>query len=141
MSTFTQIKQIHTLKNIIGLDDDLYREMLASFDVYSSKNLTVAEAQIFIEILNDKVKNIAKRNLKYEEFDGRDKKMATPLQLRKIEFAWEEIKTERTKAKSLREFLQTQFHVDDVRFMTKAKASRIIAVMEKIKLNQCLKVI
>lgn len=26
MSTSLQIKQIHTLKNILGLDDDLYRE-------------------------------------------------------------------------------------------------------------------
>ena len=33
MSTSLQIKQIHTLKNILGLDDDLYREMLASFGV------------------------------------------------------------------------------------------------------------
>ena len=40
MSTSLQIKQIHTLKNILGLDDDLYREMLASFGVYSSKKLT-----------------------------------------------------------------------------------------------------
>ena len=37
MSTSLQITQIHTLKNILGLDDDLYREMLASFGVYSSK--------------------------------------------------------------------------------------------------------
>ena len=37
MSTFTQIKQIHILKNLIGLEEDLYREMLASFGVYSSK--------------------------------------------------------------------------------------------------------
>ena len=28
MSTSLQIKQIHTLKNILGLDDDLYREIL-----------------------------------------------------------------------------------------------------------------
>ena len=56
MSTQLQIKQIHTLKNILGLDDDLYRDMLASFDVCSSKSLTETEANIFISILNDKVK-------------------------------------------------------------------------------------
>ena len=55
MSTFTQIKQIHILKNLIGLEEDLYREMLASFGVYSSKNLTETEASIFIDILNEKV--------------------------------------------------------------------------------------
>ena len=67
MSTISQIKQIHTLKNILGLDDDLYRDMLASFDVYSSKNLTITEAAIFINILKDKVKSSSKNcNRKYE---------------------------------------------------------------------------
>lgn len=143
MSTFSQIKQIHTLKNILGLDDELYRDMLASFDVCSSKNLTVTEAQIFIEILNDKISG-ANINCfkKYDDLSGRDSVMATPKQLRKLEVSWADICEERTEAgirKSLREFVKKQFHVDDIRFMTKSKASRIIAVLEKIKVNQCLK--
>lgn len=145
MSTVSQIKQIHTLKNILGLDDDLYRDMLASFDVCSSKNLTVTEAAIFISILNDKVK-ITGRNCskKYDEFAGRDTKMATPRQLRKLEASWADICTETTEdgiKKSLREFVKKQFRVEDIRFMTKSKASRIIAIFEKIKINQCLKAI
>lgn len=36
------------------MDDDLYREMLMSFDVQSSKNLTFTEAGIFIEILEER---------------------------------------------------------------------------------------
>ena len=145
MSTISQIKQIHTLKNILGLDDDLYRDMLASFDVYSSKNLTITEAAIFINILKDKVKSSSKNcNRKYEEFEGRDIKMATPRQLRKLEASWADICTETTEERikrSLGEFLKKQFHVDDIRFMTKNKASRIIAIFEKIKINQCLKAI
>ena len=61
MSTSLQIKQIHTLKNILGLDDDLYREMLASFGVYSSKKLTETEANILIEILQDNAQQIEKQ--------------------------------------------------------------------------------
>lgn len=145
MSTVLQIKQIHTLKNILGLDDDLYRDMLASFDVCSSKNLTVTEAAIFISILNDKVK-ATNRNCtkKYDEFIGRDSKMATPRQLRKLEASWADICTETSEEdikKALRDFVKKQFRVDDIRFMTKAKAARIIAVFEKIKVNQCLKAI
>jgi hypothetical protein len=34
MSTTYQIKKIHTLKNILGLDDDTYRQMLLSFEEY-----------------------------------------------------------------------------------------------------------
>ena len=51
MATISQIRKIHTLKNVIGLEDDLYREMLMSFGVQSSKNLTYTEAIIFTEIL------------------------------------------------------------------------------------------
>ena len=71
MSTVYQIKKIHTLKNILGLDDDLYRDMLASFGVCSSKNLTQAEAQIFIEILQEKV-NVLKNNI-YKKYDKEHK--------------------------------------------------------------------
>lgn len=142
MSTFAQIKQIHILKNILGLEDDLYRDILASFGVGTSKDLTITEAQILIEIFSEKLQYVKTNpTKKYDDFTGRDSDMATPPQLRKIEVLWEEIQTKKTRQKNLRQFLQTQFHVDDIRFMTKVKASRIIAVMEKIKLNQCLKAI
>ena len=86
MSTSLQIKQIHTLKNILGLDDDLYREMLASFGVYSSKKLTETEANILIEILQDKTKKLKlAKPKKYDDLSERDSKISTPLQLRKIE--------------------------------------------------------
>ena len=89
MSTTYQIKKIHTLKNVLGLDDDTYRQMLLSFDVCSSKDLTQAEAEIFIDILQNDAKYIQKNNYKkYDEFAGRDEKMATPSQLRKLEVVW-----------------------------------------------------
>ena len=64
MSTTYQIKKIHTLKNVLGLDDDTYRQMLLSFDVCSSKDLTQAEAEIFIDILQNDAKYIQKNNYK-----------------------------------------------------------------------------
>ena len=54
MSTYAQIKKIHTLKNVLQLDDDLYVDMLMSFGVQSSKDLTCTEAGIFLEILEEK---------------------------------------------------------------------------------------
>lgn len=143
MSTQSQIKQIHILKNILGLDDELYLDMLASFDVYSSKSLTVTEAQIFIEILGDKVKT-TKNNChkKYDDWYSRDEIMATPPQLRKIEAIWNDISEHTSKKelqKSLRNFIFYHFHISDIRFMTKTKASKIIAIMEKIKINKYLK--
>jgi len=143
MITAFQIKQIHTLKNILGLDDDLYRDMLASFDVYSSKSLTETEAKIFISILNDKVKVLKNANLKkYDDFIGRSQIMATPLQLRKIEATWADICNSDDKKEqrdSLRKYIKKQFRVDDIRFMTKNKASRVIAILEQIRIKKYLK--
>ena len=142
MSTKYQIKKIHTLKNILGLDDDLYRDMLASFGVQSSKKLTYTEAKVFISILEDKIQELEiKMYKKFEELCGRDDNMATPPQLRKLEAIWADIYSKGDKKQALREFLKKHFKVDDLRFLTKRRASQIIAVLEKIKVQMCLKAI
>ena len=139
VSTKYQIKKIHTLKTILGLDDDLYRDMLMSFGVLSSKNLTQGEAKVLIEILEDKVNELKiMPKKKFDELDNREN-MATPLQLRKLEALWADISGKKDKKKTLREFLNKHFHVDDLRFLTKKRASQIIAVFEKIKVQMCLK--
>ena len=48
MSTQLQIRRIHTLKTFLCMSDEVYRKMLQSFQVCSSKNLTEAEANILI---------------------------------------------------------------------------------------------
>lgn len=142
MCTPYQIKKIHTLKSISGTDDDLYRDMLASFGVCSSKNLTSAEADILIEILQDKA-NALKNNIykKYDEFAGRDEKMATPSQLRKLEVVWVNMCEEKDKHQALLAFLHKHFHVDGLRFLTKKRASHIISVLEKIQIQKNLKAV
>lgn len=140
MATISQIKKIHSLKNVLGLDDDLYREMLMSFDVQSSKNLTYTEAVILIEILEDKavaVNRWTKQPKKYEDLN-RSSKMATNAQLRMIEGLWREISyydTDDFAKKSLRKFLKSKFKTDDVMFLTKAKASKVIQAISGIKKN------
>ena len=54
MITGFQIRKIHTLKNYLGLDDDLYREILHSFDAISCKQLSEDEANIVIQDLEHK---------------------------------------------------------------------------------------
>ena len=115
MSTFAQIKKIHTLKNVLHLDDDLYLDMLMSFGVQSSKKLTTTEAGIFLEILEEKAVLTNKwevRNKKYEELSSRDEDMATPAQLRMIESIWREvcyIDSPDFAKQSLRKFIQNKF--------------------------------
>jgi hypothetical protein len=145
MITNTQIRIIHTLKNIIGMPDEPYRKLLSSFDVYSSKNLTETEANIVIECLNDKVKTFKTKKLKkYDDLIGRDEEMATPLQLRKIEVVWDEIcdvKDVFYQTKRLRKFIKRQYHLDDIKFLSKKQATKLIVALEKIKREKDLKAI
>lgn len=140
MATTSQIRKIHTLKSIIGLDDDVYREMLMSFDVQSSKSLSYTEAIIFAEILEEKAVALnrwQKHPKKYENLNRIDK-MASNAQLRMIEGIWREVCyfDDNTFAKkSLRKFLKSKFKVDDVMFLTKAKACKVIQALQAIKKN------
>lgn len=138
MATSSQIRKIHTLKNFIGLDDDLYREMLMTFGVQSSKNLTDTEAGIFIEVLEakaEKFEDWVKRPKKYADL-YRDENMATQAQLRYIEGLWKEVAyfdDEDFNKKSLRKFLKSKFKIDDIMFLTKAKATKVIQGIKGMK--------
>ncbi|MFI3301168.1 MAG: phage protein GemA/Gp16 family protein [Candidatus Gastranaerophilales bacterium] len=135
-----QIKRIHILKNLLGLDETLYRDMLASFGVCSSKNLTFTEASIFIEILEEMVQDLEKLNLKkYDELTNRDENMATPLQLRKIEALWKHLDKSENRHKNLRTFIKNKFGVSDIRFTTKKIASSLIFVIEKMIYKKSVK--
>jgi len=139
MSTYAQIKKIHVLKNILHLDDDLYLDMLMSFGVQSSKGLTTTEAGIFLEILEEKAVLTTKweiRNKKYEELSSRDADMATPAQLRMIEAVWRDvcyIDTYEFARQSLRKFIQNKFKIDDIKFLTKKKAVKVIRAITAMK--------
>ena len=132
MSTLQQIRKIHTLKSLLCMSDEVYRKHLQSFEVASSKNLTEAEADILISIFEKKAQVL---NLKkYDGFIGRDEDMATPLQLRKMEAVWKDIcrnKEKNHRHKSLRRYLSLHFHINDIRFLTKYRAGRIIGILEK----------
>lgn len=140
MATASQIRKIHILKNILGLDEDLYQDMLMSFGVGTSKNLTYTEAIIFIDILEDKaVENSlwTKQPKKYEELK-RNSRMASDSQLRMIEGLWREIcyfDNNKFAKTSLRKFLKSKHGVDDVMFLTKSKASKVIQSIMAIKKN------
>lgn len=138
MATPSQIKRIHILKSLLGLDDDLYREMLMSFGVCSSKDLTFTEASIMLDILETRAeeRNLWKRMPKPYDDLNRDSKMATPPQLRMIKGLWREIcyfDNNEFANKSLRKFLKTKFKVDDINFLTKTKAIKVIQAIKAIK--------
>lgn len=133
-----QIKKIHTLKNLLNIDNDLYIDMLMSFGVQSSKNLTFTEANILLEILEEKAvaQNLwVKQPKKYESLK-RNENMASSAQLRMIESLWREIayiNNDKFSKSSLRKFLKNKFKIDDIIFLTKTKATKVIQGIMAIK--------
>lgn len=126
-----QIRKIHFLKNLLGIDEETYREMLRSFDVSSSKNLTYTEAKILLEILEDNAEKAnlwVKRGLKYDD-PARAPFMASGAQRRMIEGLWRELSYKDSDIfakQSLRKFLKQKFNVEDTSFLTKEKATKVI---------------
>ena len=115
--------------------------MLLSFGACTSKDLTFAEAAVLLDILETKAveKNLWKKEpKKYEDMKNRSSKMATPPQLRMIKALWREIcykDNDDFATSSLRKFLKAKFRVDDIRFLTKAKANKVIQAIKGIKKN------
>ena len=134
MSTQLQIRRIHTLKTFLCMSDEVYRKMLQSFQVCSSKNLTETEANILISTLQERADKLKYKLKKYDELKDRDEKMATPLQLRKLEATWNEIQRLKTNGRktSLKSYLKNHFKVDSLKFLSKARAGKIISVLEII---------
>lgn len=140
MATISQIRQIHTLKSRLGLDDDTYRDMLWSFSVITSKDLTDTEAAVLIDVLAYKAvaRGIWKHGpkaKKYEDCDYRDSDYASSSQLRMIEVLWNKTSYAGYKNQSLRKFLQNKFKISDIRFLTKSKASKVIQALQIINQN------
>ncbi len=136
--SFKQIKMIHTLKNLLGLDDDLYADMLMSFGVQTSKNLTSTEANILISILKQKAVILGLYKPKHKKFeDMRDREnMATPEQLRMIYGLWRNsvyCDNPISVCYTLRRFLRNKFKVDDMAFLTKTTATKVIQAILIIK--------
>lgn len=138
MVTNSQIKKIHTLKNILKLDNELYQEILSAYGAKSCKSLAPHLANEFIKQLEDMAVEAGlwvRPNKKFSELSNRAE-MATPAQLRKIEAMWKEVAYVKDRdfiKKSLRLFLQKQFKISDLRFLEKSMVSKVIKSIESIK--------
>jgi len=147
MITKAQIKKIHTLKKVLGLDDELYREMLSRFNVSSSKDLSIKDACTFIDILEVQTIGINKWHRPKQKFDELSDRadMATPAQLRKIEAMWidfvkmtngKEVKRNIARI-SLRKLLRRLYHISDLRFLERDKVSKVLKTIQSM-INQQL---
>ncbi len=132
MATKAQLAKIHIAKKQLGLKDEEYSAILNAYDVTSSKDLTITQAEDLIEKLKKLgFKPAGKNSGKYSELKGRDKYYATPKQLRTIEWLWH--KNSRSKTpEGLRKFIERATGKSHITFLEKEDASKVIIALKKL---------
>lgn len=140
-STPGEIKKIHALVSALGIDDDLYREILWNrFNTRSSKELTIFQAGQLIEEMEEKAiqKGVWEKSAfkkKHETLDGRFG-FASTAQLALIENTWiklSRMETAELKAKSLRKFILKVAGVSDLRFLKQSGAGKVIIALRSME--------
>lgn len=147
MSTPQQRKLIGYFRKLLKMPEDVYKEILWTWHVDSSKELTVDEAETLLRQLKKNAissgvyegkKKYSFQKYRYNSLEGRDDKMATPLQLRKIEAMWLEVSRvsgDTARAEALNSFAKRITGKERLVFLTKADASKLINAMNNMKFN------
>lgn len=134
MANKEQIKIIHILKNQHKIDEETYREILLTYGVKTSKDLSYADANHLIKKLGGWIgyKKYDELGIRYNHKTR--EYYATPKQLRKIEALW--MSSERVKVKTheaLRKFIKRITGVDAIEWISISQVKKIIKAIEEIK--------
>lgn len=144
MSTAKQRQDIGYLRKLLGLDDDVYREILSQYDgAKSSKDLCVKDAYELIYNLRTKAAEIGvfkpKKSTTFKQYKynvlGERKGMASPAQLRKIEAMWFDVsyqKDEESRKKAFTTFIKRITNKDSIKFLTHNDIKKLIKAMENM---------
>lgn len=148
MSTPKQRQKIGFLRKLIGLNEDLYREMLADYGAASSKDLSIKSAA---ELLNRLKINAIKlglykprlnhtfKKLKYENLGIRED-MATPKQLRMVESMWFDVSVkedETHRQAALNRFIKRITGKQRLIFLTPEDIRKVVNALKKMKEEKC----
>ena len=142
MTTVLQRQKIGYLRKLLGLEDDLYYEMIAGYNgAKSSKDLSISEGQELLSRLRDVAQKLGLfkpyastkfKSYKYNNL-GKRSGMASPAQLRKIEAMWADVSRARDsegRAKALGAFIKRITGRDSILFITSADAVKLINALE-----------
>lgn len=133
-----QVKTIHVLKSKLRIDEASYRALLRSYGVSTSPDLQSSAARELIRLLVSRAQQAGVWNQKRKRWDnvGERAGMAVPAQLRKIEAMWAEVSrapTAATKHSALRVFLENQFGVSALEWVTQEMVGKIIRTLQAMK--------
>lgn len=141
LSTSKQRQLIGFFRKSLKLDEDVYREMLSYYGVQSSKELFYPDAQELLNNLKDKAIGMGlyePKKLKYENM-YRGCGMATPKQLRYLEYLWSTVSNQPTlelKQKALNRFIRPITKKDHIKFLTQNDVSMVIKAIETMQKQQ-----
>lgn len=147
-STSKQRQMIGYFRKTLGLSDDLYHDILWTWGVDSSKDLTVSQAETLLKQLKEQAIAQGKyepkaryksQKWKYNNYSDRDDSMASPAQLRMIEGVWFEVSTQTNdtdRESALNKLCQRITGKARIVFLTKPEVSKLIKAINSMKLNK-----
>jgi hypothetical protein len=141
--TANQVKKIHTLKSLLDVSDETYRQMLSNYKVTTSKDLSFDQADGLIQIyehfaIKDGLWSREGYRDKYETLCGRIG-MATPSQLRMVEGIWTELypePDEKRRDTALRHYLFRFFKVSDLRFLDGETVNKVLYALKQMQARE-----
>ena len=141
-----QVKKIHIAKTELKLSDENYRDILSNFKnsygwpCKSSKELNRHQADVVLDIFKKQLGWKEKKNkkvLKYEEFNTRDPKFASPAQMRLIEATWmNNINVKEKTEAALNHYISRILKVDHITFVLKKDVNRLLKAIKSITQKQ-----
>ncbi len=140
ISSAKQRQKIGYLRKLLNLDEDVYREILADYEVNSSTQLLDVQADELIRRLQTHAISLGIYVpkyffQKYSNLAGR-RGMGTPKQLRKIEVMWKQVSnqpTDVTKERALNRFILRITGKQRLNFLTQEDVSKVIKAIETMQ--------
>lgn len=133
MATKRQKKIIHMLKNNLGLEDDVYRDMLEQYSGHrSSKDISAYYMHLIIQDLKE---TATKMGLWKSKDYGRDPGLISYKQMGKIKGLWRDVSYIKDRSKRIRaldKFLKKRWNTT-LEFVEKSQAGGIIYTLQEMK--------
>jgi len=135
-----QIKMIHTLKSVLAMEDDSYRDMLGAYGVETSIDLSYLDAHDIISRLTRHAEATGKwrtPDKRHNDLAGRPD-MASPKQLRLIAALWGAVSRAPVdmRDKALDAFLTNRFKIASIRWVRSRDVGKIVATLKNMALQQ-----
>lgn len=125
------LASIHIGRKVLGLDEVVYREML--FSVTGKRSCREMSEEELERVLEEMERVGFKPRRRHDDLLGRSPEMASPGQLRLIEFLWGQVSRSPDLERSLRQFLRGMVGVANLRWLTAEQASRVIEALKAMR--------